>query len=221
MSEDRFSHLYFADWPFQVVPDHRFSRVWADRNDLYKTVERILRRMARTPQVSIHLMWAWYGAGKSHTLQHMTYLGKERYPELHPVYTVFPKTVSSFLDLYETLMRHLEVDLLVDRYTEVARNAEPELLERVLDISSDMLTVLKYLCIGDDRSKDIARRWLRAEKPHMSTLRSMGINSRIQTVDDTIHALRCIVALMSFNHKSDRLIWMIDEFQRSSCALRR
>jgi hypothetical protein len=214
MSDGRFSHLCFSEWPFQVVPDHRFSRIWADRVELYKTVEKVLRRMARTPQVSIYLIWAWYGAGKSHTLQHMVHLSTERYPELHPVYTVFPKAVRSFLDLYRTLMMHLEADVLADRYSKAARDTAPELLQKTLDMPSEFLAIMKYLCIGDDRSKDIAMQWLRAEKPHMSTLRSMGINSRIETVDDAVRALRCIISLIAFRHKSDRLVWMIDEFQR-------
>jgi hypothetical protein len=214
MTGSKFAHLYLADWPFQVVPDHRFSRIWADRSDLREIVKRLLRKMARTPQASIHLMWAWYGAGKSHTLRHMTHLCEEKYPQLHPVYTVFPKSVSSFLSLYQTLMRNLEMTLLVERYAHAARHSDSEHLRRILNMPSDMLTVLKYLCIGDDKSKDIAQRWLRGERPHMSTLRSMGINSRIEKIDDAIRSLRCITALISLNHEDDRIIWMIDEFQR-------
>jgi len=214
MPEIRFPHLYLVDWPFQVVPDPRFSRIWADREDLYRTVTGILRKMARIPQASIHLIWAWYGAGKSHTLQHMAYLCMEKYQGLHPVYTVFPKAVSSFLDFYQSLMRPLDVDLLIDQYASLTRGTSPGQLQRALGMPADLLTILKYLHIGDERSRDIALQWLRAEKPHLATLRSMGINSRIQSTDDAVQVLRCIVRLMSFEHPGARLIWMIDEFQR-------
>jgi len=96
----KYPHLHLSDWPFQTVPDERFTKIWADRREVLEVVYSTLNSLSRKKPSTINLIWAWFGAGKSHTLKHMAYLCKTKFKSLLPVYTEYPKTVKSFLDLY-------------------------------------------------------------------------------------------------------------------------
>jgi hypothetical protein len=69
--EYRFRHLGLTRWPFPVVPDLAFSTFMADRKQLKADIDDLLRVLCRRDTSSIHLLWAWFGAGKTHSLYYL------------------------------------------------------------------------------------------------------------------------------------------------------
>jgi len=96
----RYPHLHLVDWPFQTVPDERFYSFMADRTQPVFDIKTLLRNLSRRPSSSMHLMWAWFGAGKTHTLRHLEYLCKTEFTNIVPIYIEFPKSTKNFLDIY-------------------------------------------------------------------------------------------------------------------------
>ncbi len=85
MPEAKYPHLNLREWPFQVVPDDRFLGVWADRKDILNDVQMILNTLLRREQSTINILWAWFGAGKSHTLKHISFLCHTYFQGLLPI----------------------------------------------------------------------------------------------------------------------------------------
>ena len=210
-SEAKYPHLHLSDWPFQTVPDERFTRIWADRRAVLEVVYSILNSLSRRRPSTINLLWAWFGAGKSHTLKHMVHLCQEKFKSLLPVYTEYPKTVKSFLDLYVYFIAELGVDFIADVGVELLNSEKSVQVKRsLLSISADFVAALELL--GKDEL--LAKRYLMAEKLHRSTLSKHGIGKRIETSDDAVKAAACIVKMLELSGRCSRVIWMIDEFQR-------
>src|SRR6266540_5153372 len=160
----RFEHLGLTDWPFSIVPTPRGTSFMADRVDLAKELGLLLQRLARRPQSSIHLMWAWFGAGKTHALQYLAYLATSGYRNVLPVYTEFPKTASGFIDLYRQAALAWNLDDIADAYLELATSSEGEQHLRQLADYPDTARALKGLA-SDDRTEAAAvREWLRGER---------------------------------------------------------
>ena len=105
----KYPHLFLKDWPFAVVPDERFEAIWADRKEILNDILIILNGLARRPNSTINLLWAWFGSGKSHTLRHMEYLCLSRFHQIIPLYTEFPKSLNSFVDLYRYFVQTSKV----------------------------------------------------------------------------------------------------------------
>ena len=66
--------LGLASWPFNVVPIQDTSLIWADRKDVRRQIERLVRRLSRHQSSTLHLLWADFGAGKTHTLLYLQQL---------------------------------------------------------------------------------------------------------------------------------------------------
>ena len=63
-----FEHLCLKHWPFVVVPEPGFCNFIADREQFRKDIDTLLRNLSRQNASSIHPIWSWFGAGKTHTL---------------------------------------------------------------------------------------------------------------------------------------------------------
>jgi hypothetical protein len=85
----------------------------ADRKQLAKDIDALLHHLSRRTPSSIHLMWAWFGAGKTHTLRYIEAIARRRFPTLMPVYTPFPKATKSILDLYQLTIAQLDFEALI------------------------------------------------------------------------------------------------------------
>ena len=111
-------------------------RIWADRKDVLEDVYQILQGLVRRKQSTINLLWAWYGAGKSHTLLHITHLCKEKFNTLLPVYTEYPKTARSFRDLYCSMATGLPEELRSEIKVKTSDDAVQALADSVQKIQS-------------------------------------------------------------------------------------
>ena len=95
-----YEHLNLKAWPFQLVPDAESARIWAGRSRTKKQLERLLWKMQFAPKSGLHLLWANFGMGKTHTLLHLRHLCQQTQDRLIPLCAVMPRRVNGFLDVY-------------------------------------------------------------------------------------------------------------------------
>lgn len=215
MQNTKFPHLNFTDWPFQTVPDEHFFNFMADRKEVKEDVYKILRFLSRRETSSIHLLWAWYGAGKSHTLKHMKYLCSQQYPSLLAVYTEFPESARSFLDVYKAMILGVKTEWLKKAYEGLIQNQGKIYIEQnIANTFIDFSKALELISYGGSEHRVIAERWLRGERVHVKILRGVGLSKRIETPIEAIKSISCIVNLIKHSTQYHRILWMIDEFQR-------
>ncbi len=195
----------------------------ADRSELRQEIESLLRRLARRPQSSIHLMWAWFGAGRTHALQYMCNLCRSSYSNLHPVYTEFPKKARGFLDIYRQAAASWNLDELADAYLEVVTAPQNEQYQKDLSLTpgGDISTALKILVAGRDEQQQIVRRWFLGERLLAGTVRLAGLNRSIQTAEDATQVARTLASVYGIAKQISlsgpgRMIFVVDEFQRIS-----
>jgi hypothetical protein len=214
----RFPHLKLTDWPFQTVPDPRFCTFMADREQVQADVENLLRNMARREQSSIHLVWAWFGSGKTHTLKYLCYLCEQRLPASETVYTEFPKSTKSFLDLYKAFIQELDAESLKEDLTDLFTAPGLEGFISTLRSSfPDLGRAVRSIVFGDEQQRMLATRWLRADDIPVRELRSLGIVHRLDTPDAAVRTISWLCQLLGSLGPSKssigRLVWVIDEFQ--------
>ncbi len=197
----------------------------ADRAQLKSDISDLLRILSRRDTSSIHLFWAWFGAGKTHTLYYIantaTRISQQQSSNpLHTIYSEFPKSAKGFVDLYRSFVEGFTLDLLADSFLEISTCNESKTFQRdLIQFSPDLANALQQIAMGDAYHQGIAMRWLRADNLPLSQLRSAGISKRIDNVED---AVRNAAALTRLVHLADKargktgsmVLWMIDEFQR-------
>jgi hypothetical protein len=218
-SKIKYPHLHLTDWPFRIVPDEVSCSFMADRTQLSNEVRTLLRGLSRQPASSMHLMWAWFGAGKTHTLKHIEYLCKKEFTEVIPIYMEFPKGIKSFLDLYKSFVTVLDKETIEMAYYETFTNPKKEEIpKRLKHDFPDLSSALTFLYQGKSQEQDIALRWLRAECKEKQSLKNIGISKPIQTAEDSTKVIEWLIRLINFGGSSSgtiqRVLWMIDEYQR-------
>ena len=208
-----YPHLYLRDWPFWIVPDKSFYSLIADRTQLISDVKTLLRNLSRRSASSMHLMWAWFGAGKTHTLRHIEYLCENEFKNLIPIYIEFPKSVKNFLDLYKAFISKVNMDIVDDVFSKIYGD---EVQKELYFDSPDLSSAFTLHIGGTDEQQDVVIRWLRTECKELRTLKTASISKPIQTAEDCIKVISWIIRLISLNNPDSqvRTIWMIDEFQR-------
>lgn len=222
-----YPHLRLSRWPFPIVPDAEFCTFLAARKELQKDVHEMVEALARRDTSSIHLFWAWFGAGKTHTVKYLSHYAtkisaKEQQTRLIPVYSEFPKGSRSFLDLYRSMLASIDADVLSDAYLELATSKEPahaQLHRRLQQTAPDLIAALHVSATGEPIAASTAFRWLRGDPVPLADLRKIGIVQRTTTSEEATRALTAIVSMLNAAAQSDgrpaaRLIWIIDEFQR-------
>lgn len=227
-----YPHLGLVRWPFPVVPEPAYCTFLAARSQLRSDVRDIVTSLARRDTSSIHLFWAWFGAGKTHTLHYLCHRASTACRAdgsnlLHSVYTEFPKGARTFLDVYRSLVVALDLDLLTEAFLEVWTSPQlSDIRRRMNQASPDLFNALQVLATGQAQAQVLAQRWLRVDPVPLGELRRVGIGQRISTSDEATRILASVVALLNLAAQSGgrpaaRLIWILDEFQRIERAGRR
>jgi len=219
-----YEHLGLIRWPFPVVPSRLFCDFIADRKTLAQDIEVLLRALSRQDASSIHLLWSWFGAGKTHTLYYIAnraaQLSKLSGNHFHSIYSEFPKSPRSFLDVYRAFAVGLDSEELIDAYLEISTTAESQRLQREMAMTSpDLVNALLVAATGKPHEHTIAIRWLRGESLPMSEFRRVGISQKIDSSEAAGRILSALIQLLALAAKSQgrpgcRVLWMIDEFQR-------
>ena len=215
----KYPHLHLVDWPFRIVPDESFYSLMADRTQLASDIKSLLRNLSRQPCSSMHLLWAWFGAGKTHTLRHIEHLCKTKFTNIVPIYIEFPKSTRNFLDLYRAFITCIDIDAVNDAYLEVVTHAEEVRIERELRFDfPDLFNALMLLYQGNREQQDTAIRWLRTECREKRVLRNIGVLRPIQSAEDAVKVMSWLIRLIfsgaALSGEVKRVLWMIDEYQR-------
>lgn len=205
---DEYARAYgFTSWPFRVVVDAAFAHVWADRTQLKSDIERRLRRMRSVGHSTVQLMWADFGAGKSHTLRFIeTQCRESPSRDLTPIYTEIPADLQGLLGLYQKFAAAIDTESLRNAGSTTQRTAG----------ARDLARAVRLLNSNDQQGIDVATEWLYAEPgtPNLRTLRSFGIGARIDSDQRALDVLAALVATMHGNRNGAPCVWLIDEFQR-------
>ena len=219
-----FEHLCLQRWPFVVVPEPARCDFIADREQVREDVEKLLRNLSRQNASSIHPIWSWFGAGKTHTLYYLSNradeIRRQGTSHLRTIYSEFPRSPRSFVDVYKSFALRLDRELLSEAYLEIFTSPDAARLEQnLLAASSDLVAMLKVLVIGESADQDLAMRWVRAEPLRVADCRKLGISQRIASSEDSSRALIGLVRMFglsasSQNQINSRLIWLLDELQR-------
>jgi hypothetical protein len=169
-------------------------------------------------------MWSWFGAGKTHTLFYVANqcaLTKMQLGgRLYSVYSEFPKSPRSFLDVYRAFAMGLDTEDLIEAYFEISTSTQATALRRTLTTASpDLVTALHVLATGSDSDQTTAMRWLWGETLPVGQFRSIGISNRVSSSEEASRILAALVRLLwlaaqSQNRSSCRAVWLLDEFQR-------
>lgn len=221
----QYPHLKLAKWPFQVVPDKEFCTFLGDRRQVRKDVADLLSGLSRRPASSIHLFWAWFGAGKTHTLFFLAneakkLAAKPLTSELYPIYSEFPKSARGFVDLYRSFVLGIEADVLTNAFLEIMTCGDSQRLRREMMLASpDLFNALHIMMTGEPANQLTATRWLRAEPLPAATFRAIGLSQKIGTAEDAMRIMVALVGMLAMAAKcrgrpGSRVIWLLDEFQR-------
>ncbi len=220
-----YEHLSLSGWPFSVVPRPEHCTFIAGRPELVSDIEELLRNLSRRDTSSIHVLWSWFGAGKTHSLHYLsnrTISVNEMEPPIHllPVYTEFPRSVKGFVDLYRAFMGATDLFLFSDAFLELSTSPQQKkIYNQLLTRNPDLANALRVLSMGKSQEQSVAVRWLRGDNLPPSEFRSVGITQKISTSElatQTLASLLNVLALaeQSKGRQGHRLIWLIDEFQR-------
>jgi len=220
-----FSHLGLIQWPFSVVPRPEHCTFVAGRKPLRDDIYDLLRALSRRDTSSIQVLWSWFGAGKTHALfylAHQAVMLNDQQPavSITPIYTEFPKSARTFVDLYRSFAPRLDVARIVEDYLEVTTSPYCEIFVAELgSVCPDLASALRVMSIQEGLPKTIATRWLRGENVTLHDLRGIGISQRITTTDQAVQVLSMTIQILVAAAKSRglqgaRLLWLIDEFQR-------
>jgi hypothetical protein len=212
-----YEHLNLRAWPFQIVPDSEFATIWAGRRQTKKQLERLLWKMQFAPKSGLHLLWANFGMGKTHTLLHLRHLCQQTRGRLTPVYVVMPKQVRGFLEVYRAVASELPYDFLGEQLVKVGNSWSGSLtLHPLFSRSPGVVNALLAIRSGDAEKGMAARQWLIAQ-PGLTArhLRAVGVTYRIKTPEDAINALTALTRLATFKPSpQSKLVVMLDEYQR-------
>ena len=218
-----FPHLRLTRWPFPVVPQRENCDFIADRKRIRGDIDSLLSTLSRQNTSSMHLLWSWFGAGKTHTLYYVAnraQLGETNRAQLSTVYGEFPRSARSFVDLYRTFVAGINFEELTDAYLEASTGSGSEALRKALMTAPpDLVAALRVAAMGTENDRTIAFRWLRGDALPASEFRRIGIAQRIVTSDDAGRTLAALVRVFelageSRTGKVSRVLWLLDEFQR-------
>ncbi len=204
-----------SSWPFRVVVDEEFARVWADRKQVLTDISNRLKMIKQLPHSTIQFLWADFGAGKSHTLQHMAIQCRDDHSggDVFPVYIEFPTDLKGFIDLYHNFVAAIDMN---DIRSVSAQQSTAIWLRTDRFIPRDLRHAIGLLQGGDPDSASIAMDWFlsRDKFPYLNTLRRYGFQDRISNDEQAYKVLAGIIRLLNNNQNSKGVLWLIDELQR-------
>lgn len=198
-------HLNLREWPFSVSPSEESAKVWVGRKDVKRRITRLLKGIQRVSSSQIILLWASYGAGKTHLLKHLESLARDR-PDVIPLFVVTPRGIKSFLDIYRAI---IEAAIRAGTIEAAGHDlfsrsgGEPE---------SDLGRALVRMAMGRGNEPGLAASWLKAERVDLRELKNIGISRRLETTADGVDALDRLLKTLQ-RDGSVKVLLLIDEMQ--------
>lgn len=221
-----YPHLLLRTWPFARVPDEEFCKIWADRKKLMRDIESTFNHAIKRKISQICIFWAWYGAGKTHSLMHYKWKLNQS-GEAYVVFTEFPQNPKNFLDLYKAFSENLDFErlqeilrLVLDRWGKKSEGTERvrSFREQIANGWRDFASAAKKLANGNAEEREIAELWIKASNLKKKERDAINVSANITSDDEAIRMITCIAKSITFNSEKLKLpkmlIWMIDEFNR-------
>ena len=167
-------------------------------------------------------MWAALGAGKSHTLRHIQSRLLDRPASgMYPIYSVMPRELRTFLDVYQAVLAGLDLDRLAQMAIATVRSvgSKENLIKTAFPALPEAVTALIALQSEDDSERRTAAQWIRGTRGLTKRdLRVIGALRSIRTTDDAVAALSGIMYIVRVTEKTSRFVVMLDEAQRLAQA---
>jgi hypothetical protein len=206
-SQASYDALNLRGWPFNIVPSEETAAVWIGRPEARRRLHMLLRTVSRVPASQIVLLWAAYGAGKTHALKHVQGLARQQ-PDLIALYVATPEGIRSFLDIYRAVIDSaLTAGTLAaagrDLFTKIGAPGGTD-LERAL-IRIGTLPI-------EAPETQTAISWLKAEKVAMRELRDVGITHRLETTVHGVDALNDLIDVLQ-RDGGVKVLLLLDEIQ--------
>lgn len=210
------------EWPFRVSADEKFAAVWAGRAKTKERIDRLLRKIELLPKSGLHIFWANFGMGKTHTLYYLKQHCQKTVGQIIPIYTVMPKRSTGFLELYrEIVQAFLSTEMreyLGRQMIDLGQNSMVTsiALHPIFSKSPGVVKALLAIRNGSIEETTTAMQWLTAQ-PGLDarSMKTIGITYRIKTPEDAINSLSTLINLAILGkNKQKQLLIMIDEFQR-------
>lgn len=121
-------------------------------------------------------------------------------------------------------MAAFDTNLALDAFLEFQTGPTADrFYSRLSQSQPDLAAALRVMAMGDSASKIVAQRWLKGDKLGAAELRTVGISQRINSTQQATTLLSIIVSLLADAAKvrglySNRVVWLVDEFQRAKKA---
>jgi hypothetical protein len=221
-----YPHLFLRAWPFAIVPNEESRKIWADREKLKAEIDATFNHAITRKISQICIFWAWYGAGKTHSLMHYEWKLNES-GDAYVVYTEFPQNAKRFLDLYVTFSDNLNFERLHQISLEVLNYLDKKyqtiekkkiFRQHVAQNWDDFCSVIEKYAYGEDEEKEIAEKWIRGIQLKKKDRDAISVSGNINTDEDAVKAVSSLARLVTFNCAEltlpKMLFWMIDEYNR-------
>jgi hypothetical protein len=216
-----YENLNLKEWPFRTTADENFASVWAGRGKTREQIDRLLRKMQLFPKSGLHILWANFGMGKTHTLYHLRYRCQQvkTSPLLIPVYAVMPKRSTGFLELYREIVQNMPYEFLKKQLMKIGNNYKGSVaLHPTFRRSPGVVKALLAMNPEDIEASTVAMQWLAAQPGlSKSDMNLINVSYRIKTPEDAINAISVLTSLACYEpdpNKANRLVVMVDEYQR-------
>lgn len=205
MSDSTHQHLNLRAWPFQVVPSEKTAAVWVGRPDVQKRLQGLLKTIDRVDASRIVLLWAAYGAGKTHAMLNLSMQAHD-YERLRTLYVVTPRGIKSFVDVYRAIIEAaLATDVLADLGMELYRRKGPS-------PPSDLQRALVRMVLLPEPQHRAALNWLKAERLTARELRENELTRPLKSSADGIETLNELIGLLR-TELEVKLVLLLDEIQ--------
>jgi len=217
-----FENYNLREWPFRTSADEKYASVWAGRKATKVQLDRLLRIMTIVPSSALHVFWANFGMGKTHSLYHIKHLCSKTSGQIIPIYAVMPKRSTGFLELYRAIVEpFLTVemsDYLGRQLVDLGQNNRGSnvALHPMFANSPGVVRAILALRSGNLEAIETAKQWI-SGTPGISprALTAIGISYRIKTPEAAISALSTLINLVTWGGaKQKQILLMLDEFQR-------
>jgi hypothetical protein len=169
-------------------------------------IERLLRAMKLRSSSSLHLLWAWYGAGKTHSLLYLANRATTAGIAL-AAHCEFNRG-TSFLDLFKALSASMKIDELETAFLEAYTG---ESLGS--DLQSDTERALYASVTGGPSVRRLAERYIRGELLSRQEARELDVAGPIRRSQEASDAIAAIARILGVG-SGRRLLIIVDEFQR-------
>ncbi|UVC16136.1 hypothetical protein [Mesorhizobium onobrychidis] len=159
--------------------------------------------MFNRSESSLDIVWANFGAGKTHFLLHLIEMAKKEAGSHRflPSYVEVPEQTRQFLDVYRRVLASWPLENVANAIQEFG-SAE-----------SDLARAAQTYIHGGAAERSLIHDWIGGGRPSLKDLRNAsGISTRI---DDDIRAAEILSQIISaFAARSQRVMLCLDEFQR-------